>query len=68
MANAKPNLDPEERNLLSVAFKNAVGSRRHAWRNVQEPECPRTDQASIDMFEALYVYPPQNNCAGCIAP
>merc|ERR1712176_101899 len=28
-------LSVEERNLLSVAFKNAVGSRRAAWQSIQ---------------------------------
>ena len=27
-----PPFSPEERNLFSVAYKNAVGSRRSAWR------------------------------------
>jgi len=30
--NLKEELTAEERNLLSVAFKNAVGLRRIAWR------------------------------------
>ncbi len=29
---SNPQLDAEQRNLLSVAFKNTVGSRRSAWR------------------------------------
>eukprot|EP01065_Artemidia_motanka_P038353 TRINITY_DN471_c0_g3_i1.p1 TRINITY_DN471_c0_g3~~TRINITY_DN471_c0_g3_i1.p1 ORF type:complete len:256 (+),score=136.25 TRINITY_DN471_c0_g3_i1:82-849(+) len=28
----KPNLDQDERNLLSVAYKNSVGTRRASWR------------------------------------
>jgi 14-3-3 protein epsilon len=29
---AKADLSVEERNLLSVAYKNTIGSRRTAWR------------------------------------
>ena len=29
---ANDTLDSEQRNLLSVAFKNTIGSRRTAWR------------------------------------
>merc|ERR1712187_467092 len=44
-------LSTEERNLLSVAYKNAVGSRRAAWRiitSVKEKETSKgnNDQAS----------------------
>ena len=28
------NLSVEERNLLSVAYKNSVGGRRSAWRSM----------------------------------
>jgi len=30
------DLDFEERNILSVAFKNAVGLRRIAWRSAKK--------------------------------
>ncbi len=31
-SNESGALNPEERNLLSVAYKNVVGKRRSAWR------------------------------------
>jgi len=34
VANMGSELSLEERNLLSVAFKNAVGARRSAWRSI----------------------------------
>lgn len=33
-----PELSIEERNLLSVAYKNSVGSRRTAWRALSSIE------------------------------
>ena len=32
--NSKSKLNSDERNLLSVAFKNTVGARRTAWRTL----------------------------------
>ncbi len=32
------DLNPEQRNLLSVAYKNVVGARRSAWRVVSSVE------------------------------
>lgn len=31
-------MNNEERNLLSVAYKNTVGARRTAWRSIQAIE------------------------------
>merc|ERR1719502_1194001 len=38
VGNAGSELSVEERNLLSVAYKNAVGSRRAAWRIITSVE------------------------------
>merc|ERR1719394_1532736 len=38
VGDANPKLSVEERNLLSVAYKNAVGSRRAAWRIITSVE------------------------------
>merc|ERR1711904_564196 len=51
VAKSGEELSVEERNLLSVAYKNAVGSRRAAWRiitSVQQKEQSKgnTDNAS----------------------
>ena len=34
VAHAQQELSNEERNLLSVAYKNSVGARRTAWRTI----------------------------------
>ena len=37
-------LTSEERNLLSVAYKNVVGARRSSWRMISSIEQKATDQ------------------------
>ena len=47
----QPVLSQEERNLLSVAYKNVVGARRSAWRVVSSIETKvkeKKDQMEID--------------------
>ncbi len=39
-------LNNEERNLLSVAYKNTVGARRTAWRSVQAIENKEKERQS----------------------
>ena len=39
-------LTNEERNLLSVAYKNSVGSRRTAWRSITSIEEKETQKGS----------------------
>lgn len=47
---AKEELSVEERNLLSVAYKNAVGSRRASWRivtSVEQKECSKGNEDNM---------------------
>merc|ERR1712050_347262 len=41
-------LSVEERNLLSVAYKNAVGSRRAAWRIISSVQDKETSKGNND--------------------
>ena len=41
------DLDFEERNILSVAYKNAVGLRRIAWRAVKKAQTMYKDPAYV---------------------
>merc|ERR1712153_238318 len=41
-------LSTEERNLLSVAYKNAVGSRRAAWRIISSVEQKEQSKGNTD--------------------
>ena len=56
VAHAKSKLDAKERSCLSVAFKNAIGSRRAAWRVLRSiqprPEADGEKQAAkLQMIE-----------------
>jgi 14-3-3 protein epsilon len=43
-------LSNEERNLLSVAYKNAVGSRRTAWRTISAIQSKEEYKVSLLPF------------------
>lgn len=43
---AGQELNNEERNLLSVAYKNTVGARRTAWRSVSAIEAKEKERVS----------------------
>merc|ERR1719183_729521 len=45
---AGENLSVEERNLLSVAYKNAVGSRRASWRIISSVEQKETSKGNTE--------------------
>jgi len=46
VVNIEQELSVEERNLLSVAYKNSVGSRRTAWRAISSIESKEEQKGS----------------------
>ncbi|XP_003387313.1 PREDICTED: 14-3-3 protein gamma-like [Amphimedon queenslandica] len=48
----KKRIAPEERNLLSVAFKNVVGARRSSWRVVSSIIAKTNDEGKSKLAEA----------------
>ena len=55
MARGDKALSNEERNLLSVAYKNVVGSRRSSWRVVSSLEQKSDNDARKDMAKSYRV-------------
>jgi len=51
--NAK-DLKDEERNLLSIAYKNAVGSRRTAWRAISAFE--NKEKTKVKVTKTLLIF------------
>merc|ERR1719398_103221 len=49
-------LSTEERNLLSVAYKNAVGSRRAAWRIITSVEQKETSKGNTEQAKYAKEY------------
>merc|ERR1711957_1028894 len=49
-------LSAEERNLLSVAYKNAVGSRRAAWRIITSVKEKETSKGNAEQAEYAKEY------------
>ena len=48
----------EERNLISVAYKNAVGSRRASWRiisSVEQKEASKGNEQNVEMAKAYRI-------------
>ena len=43
----------ENRNLLSVAYKNVVGSKRSAWRVISSIEQKKVDEEHVKQYRAV---------------
>jgi len=46
-------LDMNERNLLSVAYKNVVGTKRQSWRVLSAANFPDLDAKYVDTYKAI---------------
>lgn len=44
-------LTPEDRNLLSVAYKNVVGTRRSSWRVISSIEAKTMEEGKVAMVK-----------------
>ncbi len=56
VSNEAQELSVEERNLLSVAYKNAVGSRRAAWRMINSVEAKETLKGNTELAAGASQY------------
>lgn len=59
IAHLKTELTVEERNLLSVGYKNVIGSRRASWRiisSIEEKEAARAESANQGRLNIIKEY------------
>jgi hypothetical protein len=63
--NQHTDLTVEERNLLSVAYKNVIGGRRSSWRSIAEPQEDNDPKfaAFVDVFKAKVAEEIEEVCA-----
>jgi 14-3-3 protein epsilon len=55
VASADQELSVEERNLLSVAYKNVIGARRASWRivtSIEQKEESKGNESQVALIEA----------------
>ncbi|RKP25488.1 14-3-3 protein [Syncephalis pseudoplumigaleata] len=56
VAKLKEELNVEERNLLSVAYKNVIGARRASWRIISSIEQKEESKGNTDHVEMIKKY------------
>lgn len=56
VASAGVELTVEERNLLSVAYKNVIGARRASWRIISSIEQKEESKGSNAKVEVIHQY------------
>ena len=54
--NSTTDLSVEERNLLSVAYKNVIGARRASWRVLSSIEAKSNSEGDNDHLELCRAY------------
>ena len=56
VASLDVELSVEERNLLSVAYKNVIGARRASWRIISSIEQKEENKAAEDKLKMIKAY------------
>ena len=56
VASLDVELTVEERNLLSVAYKNVIGARRASWRIISSIEQKEENKASEEKLKMIRTY------------
>lgn len=56
VASMEADLNTEERNLLSVAYKNVIGARRASWRIVSSLEHKEESKSADDKVQTVREY------------
>ncbi len=62
VASMDVELTVEERNLLSVAYKNVIGARRASWRIISSIEQKEENKASEEKLKMIRTYRDQVRC------